>query len=45
MDINTHLGSGIKHEREPLSEKESVVCMNEKLVVLHAEQESVPSWP
>jgi hypothetical protein len=35
MDINTHLRSGIKHEREPLSEKEFVVCMNEKLVVLH----------
>jgi hypothetical protein len=37
MDINTHLRSGIKHERAPVSEKESVVCMNEKLVVLHAD--------
>jgi hypothetical protein len=35
MDINTHLRSGIKNEREALSEKESVVCMDEKLVVLH----------
>src|ERR1700689_3862324 len=37
MDINTHLRSGIKHEREPVSEKKSVVCMNEKLVVLLAD--------
>jgi hypothetical protein len=37
MDINTDLTSGIKHEREPLSEKESVVCMNEELVVLLAD--------
>jgi hypothetical protein len=32
-----HLGRGTKHEREPLSEKESVAFMNEKLVVLHAD--------
>jgi hypothetical protein len=37
MDINTHLRSGIKHEREPLPEKESVACMNEELVMLHAD--------
>lgn len=37
MDINTHLGSGIEHERKPLSETESVVCMNEKLVALHGD--------
>src|SRR3984885_10741878 len=37
MDINMQMRSGIKHEREPVSEKESVVCMNEKLVVLLAD--------
>jgi hypothetical protein len=37
MDINRHLTIGIKHEREPVSEKESVVCMNEKLVALLAD--------
>ena len=37
MDINTHPRRGIKHEREPLPEKKSVACMNEELVVLHAD--------